>query len=71
MFLTDNEFLKPAFLKALEEVRQNPKRKFLILDLIGFFEDDLSGFEHGIGDMGTNKYRLIVKCVVNSYLRLR
>ncbi|MFC0518143.1 hypothetical protein ACFFGT_28270 [Mucilaginibacter angelicae] len=71
MFLADDEFLKPDFLKSLKMVHQNPKSKFLILDIIGFFEDDLAGLEHGIGDMGTNKYRFIVKRVVYSYLRSR
>ncbi|SEO53386.1 hypothetical protein SAMN05192574_1091 [Mucilaginibacter gossypiicola] len=71
MFLTDDEFLKPDFLKALKLVHQNPKSKFLIVDIIGFFEDDLSGIEHGAGDMGANKYRFIVKGVIAFYLETR
>ncbi|UOE48984.1 hypothetical protein MTO98_31795 [Mucilaginibacter sp. SMC90] len=71
MFLADGEFLRPDFLKSLKVVHQNPDTKFLIVDIIGFFEDDLSGLEHDIGDMGTNKYRFIVKRVVSFYLETR
>lgn len=71
MFLTDEQLFKPDFLKSLRLVRQNPETRFLIVDIIGFFEDDLSGWEHGIGDMGANKYRFIVKRVVAFYLETR
>ncbi|MFS2188161.1 hypothetical protein ACCC92_15895 [Mucilaginibacter sp. Mucisp84] len=71
MFLTDEQLLKPDFLKALKWVHQDPKSRFLIVDIIGFFEDDLSGWEHGIGNMGANKYRFIVKNVLAFYLETR
>ena len=62
LYLPDNVFLNPKYLKDFKAVKG---KNSLIIDAIGVFQDDESGVEHGIGNLGHNKYRFILKTVVD------
>lgn len=64
LYLPNHIFLNPKFLEDFKAV-SSQKNNNLIIDAVGVFQDDLSGDEHGVGDLGDNKYRFILKTVVN------
>jgi hypothetical protein len=65
LYLPNNIFLNPKYIRDFKAVSSQKKKNNLIIDAIGVFEDDVSGVEHGIGDLGDNKYRFILKTVVD------
>ncbi|NHA08083.1 hypothetical protein G7092_30055 [Mucilaginibacter sp. HC2] len=65
LYLPPNVFLDPKYSKYFKTIRLKKRRDNLIIDAIGVFGDDQWGVEHGIGDLGNNKYRFILKTVVN------
>jgi len=65
LYLPPNVFLDPKYSRYFKAFRSKKSRGNLIIDAIGVFEDDQWGIEHGIGDLGNNKYRFILKTVLN------
>jgi len=65
LYLPPNVFLDPKYSRYFKKTPTQKRKRDLIIDAIGVFEDDQWGIEHGIGDLGNNKYRFIVKIVLN------
>ncbi len=63
--IPDNVEIKPDDLKLMKEVHENYWKEYLIIDLIGTFEEP---GQNGFGHLGSNNSRFTVKYFVSSYI---
>lgn len=62
--IPDSVTIRPEIDKKFEDVHNNYWKKYLVIDVIGTFENDKKG---GYGHLGSNNSRFIVKYVVDAF----
>lgn len=62
--IPDSVTIQPKIMEKFEDVHNNYWKKYLVIDVIGTFENDKKG---GYGHLGSNNSRFIVKYVVDAF----
>jgi len=62
--LPDNVIIRPEYLKQLKEVHENYWKEYLIIDVIGTFDDSNTS---GYGNLGSNNAKFTVKYLIDMY----
>ncbi|HEY4325859.1 MAG TPA: hypothetical protein VGN20_17840 [Mucilaginibacter sp.] len=62
--IPDDVVIRPGYIKQLKEVHENYTKKYLIIDVIGTFEDNKPS---GYGHLGSNNSKFTVKYLVDLY----